>query len=141
MELVLNLVWVLTAIGIFGAYGAWAARAPKGVVSQRRKRHIGLALVCVVALLFPIISMTDDMATDAAALAEWTSARRTALIVASVVLNAILCAVTPVAVMVAQPGRSVHLACVGLVAIALLSILSPSITTVWSFRAPPLPRS
>jgi len=53
MELVLNLVWVLLAALAFGRWSR--ARHP---VSARS--HL-IALACMLALLFPVISATDDL--------------------------------------------------------------------------------
>jgi hypothetical protein len=88
METILNVTWLLIALGSFGAFRVWAADLPEAAVSSRQKRRVGLALVCVLAILFPIISVTDDLRIDAATLDEWTAARR-----ASTVLCMLLVAV------------------------------------------------
>ena len=51
MELALNLVWLVVA-------GAGLALVPK------RSRLVWYALLCAAALLFPIISVSDDMHDD-----------------------------------------------------------------------------
>lgn len=138
MELILNLVWLLTTAGIFAAFGVWTAHQPKGATAASRHRfQIGLALVCVAALLFPIISMTDDLATTVVALEEWSAVRRAALLAFAFIHDLSLVGTTAVAPIFARVIRSVCLACAGLVSITILSILSPSTATVWSFRAPP----
>jgi hypothetical protein len=48
MELTLNLIWVMTAAAAF-------------VVVPRRSVRVTIALVCGLALLFPIISASDDL--------------------------------------------------------------------------------
>lgn len=53
MELSLNLFWLLIAVS---ALYAWSRR--RGVVAARF--HL-IALICVLALLFPVISATDDL--------------------------------------------------------------------------------
>ncbi len=126
MELALNLAWLFVAGGLFAAFGAW-----------RRPGRVALALVCVAALLFPIISMTDDFATAPAAVEAWSALRRATLIAFVVIHASPLVLTSPVAATIAQIGRSIHLACAGLIFVTALSILSPSTSTVWSFRAPP----
>ena len=54
MELILNIIWLAIALVAMGA-----------AIWQRRRVWIGFALLCVVALLFPIISITDDLHWDA----------------------------------------------------------------------------
>ena len=58
MELLLNLAWLLLALP---AYGIWR----QGAVAKRRNRFNSLqgllALGCLLVLLFPIISATDDL--------------------------------------------------------------------------------
>jgi hypothetical protein len=51
MELTLNLIWLAIAVAAF-------------MLAPRRSRHTTIALACVLALLFPIISATDDFNTD-----------------------------------------------------------------------------
>lgn len=58
MELLLNLAWLLLAIP---AYQLWRSSNP---ASRRRcftSRQCLLALGCVLVLLFPVISATDDL--------------------------------------------------------------------------------
>jgi len=57
VELALNLVWVVIAALILIAGGARALS-----LSERRQSFVAFtALVCLVALLFPVISMSDDL--------------------------------------------------------------------------------
>ncbi len=57
MELLLNAIWLLLATA---AFGFWLHRKRSGV-----RAHAGLhgllVVGCVVILLFPVISMTDDL--------------------------------------------------------------------------------
>ena len=53
MELLLNLIWVGLAVS---ALYAWGCRRGH----SRSRPHL-IALVCVLALLFPVISATDDL--------------------------------------------------------------------------------
>jgi hypothetical protein len=137
MEVVLNLSWLVIAAITAVVFGVWSARQPDGAAARRLRWSVGLALVCVVALLFPIISVTDDLAPDTAALEEWTSARRVALQVIALAQHAPVTMAT-----IELPQLLMHgpiaLACLGLTSIPTLTVLSPATTTVWSFRAPPL---
>jgi hypothetical protein len=67
MEVLLNLVWLLTALTA-GAY----------VLLRRSRAAVVVATLCVVVLLFPIISVTDDLQSDAAVLEETSAVRRAA---------------------------------------------------------------
>ena len=57
MELFLNLLWLLIAAAAL-------------VGAPRRSGHILLALVCALALLFPIVSVSDDLIPGRDALEE-----------------------------------------------------------------------
>jgi hypothetical protein len=57
MELVLNAVWLAIVVGAF-------------TVIPRRSSHATLALACILVLLFPIISVSDDLALDSNSLEE-----------------------------------------------------------------------
>lgn len=58
MELLLNLVWILMALPAY-----WLWRRGEGARRARRVTAVQclLALGCVVVLLFPVISATDDL--------------------------------------------------------------------------------
>jgi len=59
MELLLNLIWLLLAVGALVAFlRAERSSARLAEVSGRRSL---IALACVVVLLFPIISASDDL--------------------------------------------------------------------------------
>src|ERR1700756_2611116 len=70
LELVLNAIWLALAGGAFA------------LIPQRSKRA-RLGLACVLVLLFPIISVSDDLALDGNSLEE-----ALAIIVALLVLVA-----------------------------------------------------
>jgi hypothetical protein len=135
METLLNLSWLVIAVATAAGFGLWSARQPGGAESRRLRRSVGLALVCVVALLFPIISVTDDLASDTSALEEWSSARRAAFVIAIAQHTLALSTVADLAPLLIH--GPVALACVGLAVIPTLAVLSPSTTIVWSFRGPP----
>ncbi len=57
IELVLNAVWLAVVAGAF-------------TVIPRRSSRVTLAVACILALLFPIISVSDDLALDGNSLEE-----------------------------------------------------------------------
>jgi hypothetical protein len=57
IELVLNVVWLAIVAGAFA-------------VIPRRSNRATLALTCILVLLFPIISVSDDMALSSNSLEE-----------------------------------------------------------------------
>ncbi len=59
MELLLNLIWLALALGAFCAFLSW--RRSSTVIAQVPWVQAVLALACVVVLLFPIISASDDL--------------------------------------------------------------------------------
>ncbi|HUA00226.1 MAG TPA: hypothetical protein VMB02_07850 [Candidatus Aquilonibacter sp.] len=68
MELLLNLVWLVVAASLSVVWRTrWLPRACAGVsVSDERslrdrKRQSLVGLICVLAFLFPAISLTDDL--------------------------------------------------------------------------------
>jgi hypothetical protein len=66
--MVLNLIWLVLAVVTM-------------LVVPRRSRHATIALTCVLALLFPIISASDDFSAD-----RETLERAAVAIVAAVLL-------------------------------------------------------
>ena len=136
MELALNLTWLLIAVATAVAFGVWSARLPDDARARRVRWSVGLALVCVVALLFPIISVTDDLAPDASALEEWSATRRVAFSISNA-QHAVMLTTTVVVELLLPHTGPIALACVGLTVIPVLTVLSPSTTIVWSFRGPP----
>lgn len=61
MELALNLVWLVLAAGLLISWGAHALSFPE----KHRLATAALALACVICLLFPVISITDDLNSGA----------------------------------------------------------------------------
>ncbi len=57
IEVILNAVWLAIVAGAF-------------VVIPRRSSRVTLAVACVLALLFPIISVSDDLALSTNSLEE-----------------------------------------------------------------------
>jgi hypothetical protein len=57
LETVLNLVWLFVSVVLMTVFGVHAARAGK----DRSRGMTVIALVCLICLLFPVISMTDDL--------------------------------------------------------------------------------
>ena len=68
MELLLNSIWIATVIAAF------ACALPR--LRTRGALTIAIALGCALALLFPIISVSDDLVVDRDAFEEGTSMRR-----------------------------------------------------------------
>src|ERR1700680_4694329 len=59
METILNLVWLSITLGIAGVWGLrWL---PPRRHPRRRVIREAIALGCALALLFPAISVTDDL--------------------------------------------------------------------------------
>jgi hypothetical protein len=75
MELALNLAWFILSTAAFSAVARWSVRQPAGAASRRRQIVVGATVLCLVALLFPIISISDDMSHDVL-LAEASVKRR-----------------------------------------------------------------
>jgi hypothetical protein len=71
METLLNLLWLLIAVVATARFAITADTS-----CPRRRRLAGTALFCVITLLFPIISVTDDLHEDAALVEEASAARR-----------------------------------------------------------------
>jgi hypothetical protein len=76
MELLLNLVWIALAFGAFGAFGALARMqlisTEKDCLPGARNAKALLALSCVLVLLFPIVSASDDLHPSQAVLEDAT---------------------------------------------------------------------
>ncbi len=59
MEILLNTFWLFVAIG---AFLFWRSGKYRSTLRSRRTTAIGiLALACALILLFPVISLTDDL--------------------------------------------------------------------------------
>ena len=65
MELTLNIVWAgiaATLLLFWAARSSWGPLEPRlARVDARRTATALLALLCVICILFPIVSMTDDL--------------------------------------------------------------------------------
>ena len=70
METILNLLWLTIALG---AIGVWRFRwLPSRRHSRTRVCREAIALLCALALLFPAISLTDDLHPESVAVdAGW----------------------------------------------------------------------
>jgi hypothetical protein len=62
MELVLNLVWLALASSLILHWGVHALSFSE----KHRVAAAAIALTCVICLLFPVISITDDLNSSAA---------------------------------------------------------------------------
>ena len=89
MELALNLVWLAVAVTAAVRFALWRRDQPAS-----RQFVVALCAVCVLALLFPIVSVTDDLHADAAAAEETSAMRRVALVTMAHVATLAI-AVTP----------------------------------------------
>lgn len=69
MELLLNLVWLTLALACFGAF-AW--NLDFACAEQKRFGKSLLAIACMVFLLFPIVSASDDLHPTQALLEDAT---------------------------------------------------------------------
>src|SRR5689334_14761123 len=59
MELLLNLVWIATASAALVAWVAWRRSSDSDAVPKMLRGT--MVVVCVLALLFPVISISDDL--------------------------------------------------------------------------------
>ncbi len=75
MELLLNLVWLLLALPAY-----WLWRNSKIASSRRRCTSLQclLALGCMLVILFPVISATDDLRAMRAEMEESPASKRSA---------------------------------------------------------------
>ena len=64
MELALNLIWLTIATGSFAALVRWSFGRRRNPES-RQLGPVATAVVCLVALAFPIISISDDLCGNA----------------------------------------------------------------------------
>jgi hypothetical protein len=70
MELLLNLAWLLLAVP---AWWLWCGRKPARKVSSL---HCLLALGCILVVLFPVVSATDDLRAMRAEMEESPDGKR-----------------------------------------------------------------
>jgi hypothetical protein len=73
MELLLNLAWLLLAIP---AYQLWRSSTPRNRRYGFSSLQCLLALGCVLVLLFPVISATDDLHAMRAEMEESPASKR-----------------------------------------------------------------
>jgi hypothetical protein len=81
MEATLNLLWLVIALA-----GVWLWRFRWSVSRHGRKHTLkieAVAMVCVLALLFPVISLTDDLHPETVAVDASSGKRNACLIAAS----------------------------------------------------------
>ena len=71
MEVLFNLAWLVLAATLVVFY---CARAPS-LAGKHRRLNGGIAVVCVLALLFPVISISDDLLSNPD-LAESSSSKK-----------------------------------------------------------------
>ena len=69
MEILLNSLWLLVAMG---AFLFWQAEGEEGTARRREhnRRFRLLALACALILLFPTISLTDDLHAEQAVMED-----------------------------------------------------------------------
>jgi hypothetical protein len=80
MEAILNFLWLVIALAAI-----WRWRFCWSVSRQDRKhskRIEGVAMVCILALLFPVISLTDDLHPETVAV-DAAAGKRNACLVAA----------------------------------------------------------
>jgi len=70
LESALNLVWAALAISAF------AIVLPRSAADGRKLLPIAVALACALLLLFPIISITDDLISSGTVAEEWNNGSR-----------------------------------------------------------------
>lgn len=70
MELLLNLAWLLLA---FPAYWLWR----EGRTAQKSSLQCLLSLACLLVILFPVISATDDLQAMRTEMEESSASKRT----------------------------------------------------------------
>jgi hypothetical protein len=74
LEIALNLVWLGVSIALVMVCGFHTTRAGE----HRSRAMAAVALVCLICLLFPVISMTDDLNSNGPALVESSKLKRLA---------------------------------------------------------------
>jgi len=72
MESILNLVWVTIALSAIAQLCFWA----RTQTDRHRVVIVAIATVCTLAVLFPIISVSDDLQETVAALEDHVTVRR-----------------------------------------------------------------
>ncbi len=126
MEILLNLAWLAIAIAAFARLGLWAWSEP----DRARVWFAALATVCLVALLFPIISITDDLQATDALVEETVGVRR---VVAAAAYHAATCVVAAVVAYVPR----ISLTLLGFVPSEEFALPSARPLVVFVLRGPP----
>jgi uncharacterized iron-regulated membrane protein len=127
MELILNLVWLTTAVIAFAGAVIWTRR-------ERTHRPVAAAIIltaCIMAVLFPVISMSDDMQAAVAVVETSFSARR--IILSAVSQLATVLTFTP---LLGASFRSLLIA-VGKSSAEPFRLPSSPAAPVFSLRGPP----
>jgi len=71
MELLLNLAWLLLALPAY-----WLWRDSRTTASRFRPSHSLLALGCMLIVLFPVVSATDDLSAMRPEMEESSNSKR-----------------------------------------------------------------
>jgi hypothetical protein len=74
MELLLNLTWLLLALP---AYWLWCGSRSSHPARKLTSRQCLLALGCMLAVLFPVVSATDDLRAMRTEMEESPASKRT----------------------------------------------------------------
>jgi hypothetical protein len=73
MELLLNAIWLAVATSLLVVWRLrWLPQLREGLLRNRRRQSF-VGLICVLALLFPAISLTDDLHPSVIALTDTKS--------------------------------------------------------------------
>jgi hypothetical protein len=134
MELLLNLAWMLLALPAF-----WLWRQGESSRALRRVTSLQclLALGCVLVLLFPVISASDDLHVMRAEIEESATSKRTVRQLAGDKISAWTSRLQ------SPPGLAVNAAGLPDLAVALLEVWSPKVPFLtqarhgYAGRAPP----
>jgi hypothetical protein len=79
MELLLNLIWTALAIAAFAAFAIGRRRSSSWIVSGPYAKAL-CGVACVVVLLFPVVSATDDLHPTQAMVEDAAKRVRTAIV-------------------------------------------------------------
>jgi hypothetical protein len=79
MELLLNLIWTALAIAAFAAFAIGHRRSSSWIVPSPYAIAL-CGLACVVVLLFPVVSATDDLHPTQAMVEDAAKRVRTAIV-------------------------------------------------------------
>ncbi|SRR5581483_1763397 len=125
MELLLNAVWLSIALASGVRLAIFAAREN----DRRRAIAVGIATICILTALFPIISITDDLQETIAAVEETAAVRR---IVAAAALQ-LAAVVAPILASVI----AFRLFLIGFVTLEPVTRPASPSAPVYSLRGPP----